>query len=168
MEIKPGKDSYTFPRNAKIVIPNCDGRGYGLFVLPKETAAWMMQNIGEVEDDLMRQSMVTMLNEIYEWRNSETECDVREWLNFLIDYIPREKNYLVASTLNGYLTKPMLEMGTAEDEVRLWEIASTCDNPALSRRLKMTLAHVMRSEEVCDVMYDMWFNQSDKMLNESD
>ena len=167
VEIKPGKDSYTFPYHAN-VIPNCDGRGYGLFGLQPETIEWMMNYIGEVEDDLMRQSMVTMLNEVYEWRNIETMCSVYAWLDFLIDYIPREKNYLIASTLNGYLTKPMLEVGTAEDEARLWEIASTCDNPALSRRLKMTLAHVMRSEEVCAKMYDMWSAESDKMLNESD
>lgn len=168
VEIKPGNKGYTFPRNAKIVIPNCDGRGYGLFGLQLETIELMMNYIGEVEDDLMRQSMVTMLNEVYEWRNIETECSVYEWLDFLIDYIPREKNYLIASTLNGYLTKPMLEVGTAEDEARLWEIATTCDNPALSRRLKMTLAHVMRSEEVCSKMYEMWSAESDKMLNESD
>ena len=166
---------HSFPRKAKIVIPNCDGRGYGLFSLPEETVEWMMQNIDSIDDDLMRQSMVTMLNEVYEWRNSDrliigayNILTVREWLDFLIDYIPREKNYLVASTLNGYLTKPMLEVGTAEDEARLWEIAATCDNPALSRRLKMTLAHVMRSEEVCAKMYDMWSTESDKMLNESD
>ena len=164
-----------FPRNAEVVIPNSDGRGYGLFVLPKKTIEWMMDHIGEVEDDLMRQSMVTMLNEMYEWRKSNalsTEernaLTARTWLDFLISYIPREKNYLIASTLNGYLTKPMLEVGTAEDEARLWEIASTCENTSLSRRLKMTLAHVMRSEEVCAVMYDMWLNKSDKMLNESD
>ena len=164
-----------FPRNAEVVIPNSDGRGYGLFVLPKKTIEWMMDHIGEVEDDLMRQSMVTMLNEMYEWRKSNalsTEernaLTARTWLDFLISYIPREKNYLIASTLNGYLTKPMLEMGTAEDEARLWEIASTCENTSLSRRLKMTLAHVMRSGEVCAVMYDMWLNKSDKMLNESD
>ena len=166
---------HSFPRKAKIVIPNCDGRGYGLFSLPEETVEWMMQNIDSIDDDLMRQSMVTMLNEVYEWRNSDrliigayNILTAREWLDFLIDYIPREKNYLVASTLNGYLTKPMLEVGTAEDEARLWEIASTCDNPALSRRLKMTLAHVMRAEEVCAKMYDMWSTKSDKMLNESD
>ena len=164
-----------FPRNAEVVIPNSDGRGYGLFILPKKTIEWMMDHIGEVEDDLMRQSMVTMLNEMYEWRKSNalsTEernaLTARTWLDFLISYIPREKNYLIASTLNGYLTKPMLEVGTAEDEARLWEIASTCENTSLSRRLKMTLAHVMRSEEVCAVMYDMWLNKSDKMLNESD
>ncbi|MBQ2239441.1 MAG: aminopeptidase, partial [Alistipes sp.] len=94
-----GEGHIKFPRNAEVVIPNCDGRGYGLFVLPKETAEWMMEHIGEVEDDLMRQSMATMLNEIYEWRKSETECDVQRWLNFLLDYIPCEKNYLIASTL---------------------------------------------------------------------
>ena len=168
VETKLGQGHIKFPRNAEVVIPNCDGRGYGLFVLPKETIEWMMEHIGEIDDDLMRQSMVTMLNEIYEWRNSETECNVRRWLNFLLDYIPREKNYLIASTLNGYLTKPMLEVGTAEDEARLWEIATTCENTSLSRRLKMTLAHVMRSEEVCAKMYDMWSAESDKMLNESD
>jgi aminopeptidase N len=168
VETKFGEGHIKFPRNAEVVIPNCDGRGYGLFVLPKETAEWMMEHIGEVEDDLMRQSMATMLNEIYEWRKSETECDVQRWLNFLLDYIPCEKNYLIASTLNGYLTKPMLEVGTAEDEARLWEIATTCDNASLSRRLKMTLAHVMRSKETYAAMYDMWLSQSDKMLNESD
>ena len=168
VETKLGQGHIKFPRNAEVVIPNCDGRGYGLFCLSLETVDWMMNNIGEVEDDLMRQSMVTMLNEVYEWRNIETECSVYAWLDFLIDYIPREENYLIASTLNSYLTKPMLEVGTAEDEARLWEIASTCDNPALSRRLKMTLAHVMRSEEVCAKMYDMWSAESDKMLNESD
>ena len=175
VEIKPNEGvplqevcDIKFPRNAEVVIPNCDGRGYGLFILPNKTVKWMMEHIGEVEDDLMRQSMVTMLNEVYEWRNSATECDVRKWLNFLLDYIPCEKSYLVASTLNGYLTKPMLEVGTAQDEARLWEIATTCDNTSLSRRLKMTLAHVMRSEEVCAVMYDMWLSKSDKILNESD
>ena len=175
VETKLGQGHIKFPRNAEVVIPNSDGRGYGLFVLPKKTVEWMMDHIGEVEDDLMRQSMVTMLNEMYEWRKSNalsTEernaLTARTWLDFLISYIPREKNYLIASTLNGYLTKPMLEMGTAEDEARLWEIASTCENTSLSRRLKMALAHVMRSGEVCAVMYDMWLNKSDKMLNESD
>ena len=182
VKIEPGEGAplhevcdIKLPRNAEVVIPNCDGRGYGLFGLPKKTIEWMMEHIGEVEDDLMRQSMVTMLNEMYEWRKSyalSTEernaLTARTWLDFLISYIPRENNYLIASTLNGYLTKPMLEVGTAEDEARLWEIASTCENASLSRRLKMTLAHVMRSEEVCAVMYDMWLNQSDKMLNESD
>ena len=182
VEIEPGEGAplqevcdIKFPRNAEVVIPNCDGRGYGLFELSTQTITWMMEHIGEIEDDLMRQSMVTMLNEMYEWRksnalNTDTRnaLTARTWLDFLMEYIPREENYLIASTLNGYLADPMLEVGTAEDEARIWAIATTCENTALARRLKMTLAHVMRSDEVCDVIYNMWFNQSDVMLNESD
>ena len=165
VEIKPNDGNITLPADAAVVIPNCDGRGYGLFVLPSKSTTWMMEHITEVKDDLMRQSMVTMLNEMFEWRKGFT---AREWLDFLLKYIPREKNYLIASTLNSYLTKPMLEVGTAEDEARLLDMASHCDNPALCRRLKMTLAHVMRSEAVCALMYDMWYTKSDKTLNESD
>ena len=174
VEIKPGKSGYTFPRKAKVVIPNSDGRGYGLFALPKETREWMMQNISSIDDDLMRQSMVIMLNEIYEQRNSaelglwgKTTLE-REWFDFLLGYLPKEESYLIASTLNGYLIRPMLQLGTAEDEMRLWEIATTTENMALSRRLKMTLAHVMRSEEACAKMYEIWSKSDDATLNESD
>ena len=174
VEIKPGKSGYTFPRKAKVVIPNSDGRGYGLFALPKETREWMMQNISSIDDDLMRQSMAIMLNEIYEQRNSselglwgKTTLE-REWFDFLLGYIPKEESYLIASTLNGYLIRPMLQLGTAEDEMRLWEIATTTDNRALSRRLKMTLAHVMRSEEACAKLYEIWSKADDATLNESD
>lgn len=174
VEIKPGKSEYTFPRKAKIVIPNSDGRGYGLFALPKETREWMMQNIENIDDELMRQSMVVMLNEIYEQRNNSrlslwgNKGVVREWLDFLLSYLPKEQSYLIASTLNGYLTRPMLQIGTAEDEMRLWDIATTTEDMALSRRLKMTLAHVMRSEEVCAKMFEIWAAADDTTLNESD
>ena len=174
VEIKPGKSEYTFPRKAKIVIPNSDGRGYGLFALPKETREWMMQNIENIDDELMRQSMVVMLNEIYEQRNNSElslwgdKRFVREWLDFLLSYLPKEQSYLIASTLNGYLTRPMLQIGTAEDEMRLWDIATTTEDMALSRRLKMTLAHVMRSEEVCAKMFEIWAAADDTTLNESD
>ena len=174
VEIKPGKSGYTFPRKAKVVIPNSDGRGYGLFALPKETREWMMQNISSIDDELMRQSIVVMLNEVYEQRNNielslrgDTTL-VREWLDFLLSYLPKEQSYLIASTLNGYLTRPMLQMGTTEDEMRLWDIATTTEDMALSRRLKMTLAHVMRSEEVCAKMFEIWAAADDATLNESD
>ena len=179
VELKPENPEYIFPRRAKIIIPNSDGRGYGLFALPEATREWMMQNIESIDDELMRQSMLVMLNEIYEQRNSAELNDegathmldatyTRRWLNFLLDYLPKEHSYLIASTINGYLTRPMLQIGTSEDEMRLWDIAATTDNRALSRRLKMTLAHVMHSEEACDKMFEIWSSQGDTTLNESD
>ena len=162
--------------DADVVIPNIDGRGYGLFVLPRKSMSWMMQNIANIEDELMRQSMVIMLNEMYEQRNNAQlpeeaqrhPLGAREWLDFLLDYLPKEQNYLIASTLNGYLARPMLEAGGPEDEARLLQIALTHDNTSLCRRLKMTLAAVVRSEDVVANLYDTWLRASDTTLNESD
>ena len=162
--------------NVDIVVPNSDGRGYGLFVLPRKSIEWMMQNIATIEDDLMRQSMVIMLNEMYEQRNNiqlseealRHPLEAREWLDFLLDYLPKEENYLIASTLNGYLVRPMSEVGDAEDEARLLQLATTLDNASLCRRLKMTLASVMCSESVVGSLYDTWLTANDAMLNESD
>jgi aminopeptidase N len=167
--IPAGTTNYEVPRGVEMVLPNSDGRGYGHFVLDAKIIAWLTTNMRSIEDDLMRQSFITVLNEEYEanWL-LDNSLDSRHWLDFLLGYLPYEKNHLVASTINGYLTRPLLRAGNAEDEARLWEIATTHDNIALRRGLKMTLAHTMRSEEVCNIMYEIWLSASDTTLNESD
>ena len=167
--IPAGTTEYKAPRGVEMLLPNNDGRGYGHFWLDEEIIAWLTENMTTVEDDLMRQSLIMVLNEEYEndWQHN-TGLDSRRWLDFLLDYLPDEKNYLIASTLNGYLTRPLLRAGTDEDEARLWEIATTHDNMALRRSLKMTLAHAMRSEEITATYYDIWLTKSDNSLNESD
>ena len=167
--IPAGTTNYEVPRGVEMVLPNSDGRGYGHFVLDTEIIEWLTKNMATIEDDLMRQSFITVLNEEYEANWLLDNClDSRRWLDFLLGYLPYEKNHLVASTINGYLTRPLLRVGNAEDEARLWEIATTHDNIALRRSLKMTLAHTMRSEEVCNIMYEIWLSASDTTLNESD
>ena len=167
--IPAGTTYYEVPRGVEMVLPNSDGRGYGHFVLDTEIIEWLTKNMTTIEDDLMRQSLIMVLNEEYEanWL-LDNGLDSRRWLDFILDYLPHEKNHLIASTLNGYLTRPLLRAGNAEDETRLWEIATTHNNIALRRSLKMTLAHAMRSEEVSSKMFDIWLSQSDKGLNESD
>ncbi len=167
--IPAGTTYYKVPRGVEMVLPNSDGRGYGHFVLDTEIIEWLTKNMATIEDDLMRQSLIMVLNEEYEanWL-LDNGLDSRRWLDFILDYLPHEKNHLIASTLNGYLTRPLLRVGNAEDEARLWDIATTHNNIALRRSLKMTLAHAMRSEEVSAKMFDIWLSQSDKVLNESD
>ncbi len=167
--IPAGTTYYEVPRGVEMVLPNSDGRGYGHFVLDTEIIEWLTKNMTTIEDDLMRQSLIMVLNEEYEanWL-LDNSLDSRRWLDFILDYLPHEKNHLIASTLNGYLTRPLLRAGNAEDEARLWEIATTTEDMALSRSLKMTLAHVMRSEEVSAKMFDIWLSASDTTLNESD
>ena len=167
--IPEGTTDFEVPRNVDIILPNSDGRGYGHFVLDEEIVTWLTKNMATLEDDIMRQSFIMMLNEEYEanWLH-DNGIDSRRWLDFILDYLPHEKNHLIASTLNGYLTRPLLRAGNAKDEARLWEIASTHNNIALRRSLKMTLAHAMRSEEACAKMYEIWSEADDTTLNESD
>lgn len=166
--IPAGTVEYIAPRDVKVLLPNSDGRGYGYFMLPKEVVAWLTENMSTIEDDLMRQSLIMTLNEVYEqsWMLSSS-LDSRRWLDFILSYLPKEDNYLIASTLDNYLTRPLLRVGTAEDEERLWEIATTHDDSSLRRNLKMTLAHTMRSETIIVKYYfDIWRNEGDKELNE--
>lgn len=156
-------------KDAKLIIPNVDGRGYGLFLLGSEQMEWIMTNMATAEDDLMRESMAIMLNECYQQSEFfKDKLTPRRWLDFLLDYIPAERNYLVGSTLNGFIAHPMLEVGTKEDEERLWEVANAHTDRSLARNLKMTLAQVMRSDDIVERYYDVWLNESDKELNESD
>ena len=167
VEISPEHPCHTFPTTATMVVPNSDGRGYGLFVLSDDTMEWMMEHINDVEDELMRESMIMMLNEMYEW-SSDRSLDARRWLDFLIGYLPHETNYLIAATINSYLTKPLLEVGTPEDEAHLLALALECDDSSVSRRLLMTIAHAMRSEDIAATLFDIWETAESTMLNESD
>ena len=155
--------------DAELIIPNIDGRGYGLFLLDRKQREWMMENMTTIDDDLMRESFAIMLNECYEQSEFfKHKLSSRRWLDFLLGYIPSERNFLVGSTLGGFIAQPMLDVGTATDEERLLHIANTHSDRSLARNLKLTLARTMRSERIIEHYYDKWLNLSDAELNESD
>lgn len=161
-----GSSSASCGRDIAIVVPNVDGRGYGLFELPAEVRCWMMENMASTADDLMRQSMLVMLNELCEQRGDTFPA--REWLDFLLDYLPAEENYLIGSTINGYIARLMLDVGTNEDEARLMELANNHPNSSLQRNLMLTLARVMRSDSSAEYLFDLWLSNQDARFNESD
>lgn len=155
--------------DAELIIPNIDGRGYGLFLLDRKQREWMMENMTTIDDDLMRESFAIMLNECYEQSEFfKHKLSSRRWLDFLLGYIPSERNFLVGSTLGGFIAQPMLDVGTATDEERLLYIADTHSDRSLARNLKLTLARTMRSKRIIEHYYDKWLNLSDAELNESD
>lgn len=156
--------TYAIPENTVVVVPNSDGRGYGLFLPDTVSLEWLAENISTLEDDVMRLSVAITLNECYEWGY----IDSRRWLDVLLEALPREKSYLVASTLNGYLSKPMVELRCEEDELRLWQMAECHSVGSLRRGLVMTLARVATSEQVVERLYRAWSKESIAQLGESD
>ena len=155
---------YNIPTNTIALLPNSDGRGYGLFVPDEASMRWVMTNMSTIETDVTREALIMMLNECYEWHI----IDARAWLDFLLNYLPTEHNYLITSTLNGYLAKPMLEVATAEDEERLWIMANNHAIASLRRPLVMTLAAVATSESVVAKLNNAWRNESIAQLDEND
>ena len=155
--------------DAELIIPNIDGRGYGLFLLDRKQREWIMENMTTIDDDLMRESLLIMLNEYNEQSEFfKHKLSSRRWLNFLLGYLPEEENYLIGSTINGYIGRLMLEVGTAEDEARLLELANSHPDKALQRNLMLTLAHVMRSEATVEHVFEMWIRGGDARFNEVD
>ncbi len=155
--------------DAELIIPNIDGRGYGLFLLDRKQREWMMENMTTIDDDLMRESLVIMLNECNEQSVFfKHKLSSRCWLDFLLEYLPEEDNYLIGSTINGYIGRLMLEVGTAEDEARLLGLANSHPDKALQRNLMLTLAHVMRAEATVEQMFEMWIRGGDTRFNEVD
>ena len=115
----------------RVILPNTDGRGYGLFIPTPETMAWLLAHWHEVGDDTARQSLLMTLHENYQARLLDAEA----WLQALLKGLPGERNELVASTLCSYLAEPLREVGTAEVETELWQWSE--HHPLTSCRLQL-------------------------------
>ena len=155
---------YPIGEGVVAVLPNSCGRGYGLFIPDTKSREWIMENFATLDDELLRESLAITLNECYE---SEI-ITPQTWLDFLLRYIDSEPNELVASTLNSYLGGVMVEVGDSRAEERVWEIIQESHNPALARRLTMTLAHAMTSAPSIERLYSLWEQMSGTQLSEQD
>ena len=150
--------------NIVALLPNSCGRGYGLFIPDSQSREWIMANIATLDDALLRESLIIILHECYQHDIISAE----EWLYFILSNIGTEPNYLIASTLNDYLAGVMIEVGKQDAESHLWSIICKLNNPSLSRRLTMTLAHVMTSNHSIERLYTLWESQSNPQLDEQD
>ena len=146
------------------ILPNSCGRGYGLFIPDSQSREWIMANIATLDDALLRESLIITLHECYQ----HDIITAKEWLNFILNHIAIEPNYLIASTLNDYLAGAMIEVGDTEAENRLWDIICDNNTPSLCRRLTMTLAHAMTSNHSIERLYTLWESQSNPQLDEQD
>ena len=146
------------------LLPNSCGRGYGLFIPDERSREWIMANFATLDDALLRESLVITLHECYQHDIITAE----QWLDFILRHIAIEPNYLIASTLNDYLAGAMIEVHNPEAENYLWRVICTHNNPSLSRRLTMTLAHAMVSKHSYERIYKLWESMSNTQFDEQD
>lgn len=166
VEVNLTNESYaiTVPLGTQAILPNTDGRGYGLFIPDEESREWMLTHWQETSDDTACQSLLMSLYENYQHRLISD----REWMEALINGLKSEKNVLIASTLCGYLGTPLSQLGQASWEEEIWEWSDK--HPLASCRLQLIrcLISNARAPKSIDKLYQLWKEQSHPMLNERD
>lgn len=144
----------------KHLLPNIDGRGYGLFILDEAQKSWLLSHWSSIEDDTSRQALLMILKENYE----AGLLDNLEWQNMLLGAIEGERNALICSTLCSYLYDPMRTASCAETEAKAYALAISHQLSSCQRQLLRTLTSVATSKEVCDKLYALWLAGSHPLL----
>ena len=166
MEVNLTNETYaiTVPLGTQAILPNTDGRGYGLFIPDEESREWMLAHWQETSNDTARQSLLMLLYENYQHRLISD----KEWMEALMNGLKNEKNALIASTLCGYLGAPLSQLGQASWEEEIWEWSDK--HPLASCRLQLIrcLISNARAPKSIDKLYQLWKEQSHPMLNERD
>ena len=152
------------PEGTQVILPNTDGRGYGLFIPTPETMAWLLAHWHEVDDDTARQSLLMTLHENYQAGLLEAEA----WLQALLEGLPSERNALVASTLCSYLGEPLREVGTAEVEELLWQWSEKHALASCRLQLMRSLIANARAPKTIAQLYTVWEQKSHPTLSERD
>ena len=152
------------PEGTQVILPNTDGRGYGLFIPTPETMAWLLAHWHEVGDDTARQSLLMTLHENYQARLLGAEA----WMQALLAGLPGERNELVASTLCSYLGDPLREVGTAEVEALLWRWTEEHALASCRLQLMRSLIANARAPKTVDRLYGVWERKEHPLLSERD
>ena len=152
------------PEGTEAILPNTDGRGYGLFIPDEASKEWMLAHWQETSDDTARQSLLMSLYENYQHRL----ISGKEWMNALMNGLKSEKNVLIASTLCGYLGEPWQKSDNETWEEEIWKWSES--HPLTSCRLQLIrcLISNARAPKSIERLYQLWEKQSQPMLNERD
>lgn len=152
------------PEGSEVILPNTDGRGYGLFVPTEKTMGWLLGHWQEIGNETTRQSLLMMLYENYKAELIEDSV----WMDALMRGLVVERNPLIASTICGYLGGPLREVGTEELEEQLWQQAQR--HPIASCRLQLMrlLISNAKAPRSLERLYGIWEQQTHPQLSERD
>lgn len=166
VEVNMTHETYalTVPIGTNAILPNTDGRGYGLFIPDEQSTQWLLSHWQETKDDTSRQSLLMLLHENYQARLISD----KEWMNALLNGLKTEKNALTASTLCSYLGGPLQKLGSDELEQQIWEWSEK--HPIASCRLQLIRCLISNASapQSIEKLYQLWESQSHPMLNERD
>lgn len=164
------------------LIPNVDGRGYGVFLLEEEQLASLLRHWQSLTTGTARQAVVMNLHENYLLRNISPE----DWLKSLIASLREETDALTASTICAYLGEPLRRIALsgsdefissttlpifqrkAQFESELVGLSGSHPLTSVRLQLKRLLFHIGSSRATTQWMQQIWENANDPLLSERD
>lgn len=152
------------------ILPNVDGRGYGLFTFADKKQLKGLLNIWQSTQGVTRQSLLMTLNENY----LAGKLSHIEWFNTLLEGLKKETDVQTASTLTRYMSEPLLQLYYASDpqladlESQLLYQATSHQLNAVRTQLWRLLASRATSEKVVDALYAEWNAATNPLLSIND
>lgn len=161
-------DKADFPHfHAKTFLENKDGSRYGFTELNDKQIRELMAHWPNEKDGTSRQALLMTLQENYLARN----IDDVTWIEFLIDNLGEEEDYLTASTLISYLREPMMLQKNKQlcetFEKELLVLAQHHASNAFRTDIYRLLRSVARTPVVIEKLHSIWQKQS-APLSEND
>ncbi len=157
----------TLPFTPTRILPNTDGRGYGLFVPDNNSLHWLLEHWQEIDNETTRQAVLMMMHENYQAKGIPNTA----WMNALLNGIHCEKNPLIASTLTNYLSSPLQEISSAERdkiENELYKLSHSHPIPSCRIQLLRLLITEAASPTMIQCLYSLWETERVQQLNERD
>ena len=145
-----------------IILPNTDGKGYGLFLLTDEQQSFIWDKLhghqgNNPDDEVLRGSLLINLYE----NLRHGSINAGTYQKHLINYLTEEQNPLLYTLGLGYLSNcaKWYETDTKTIEEGLWKLATT--HPETSYRLQAFryYSSLAKSTESVNRLYKIWKDQ---------
>ena len=123
------------------------------------------------DDPVRRLTLIMNLNENY-LRGVIPDLD---WMNFLSESLSNERDDLIAASIVGYMSEPLMRLsmfsdahGSANVEQCLMEMADNQDIISVRTLLLRLLSKYAASSGVVDELYNIWSAGNDSRLSQAD
>lgn len=160
-----------FFHNPSLIIPNADGKGYGLFTLPADYLRRLLRAMpASAPDSLTPAGRLQTWMDLYENYLAGRIGDA-EWADAVLTAIAMERDPLAAAAFSGYLSMPLSMLDAREGEPlerEMLNLASAHAIPSVRTALLKSLAAHARSKAACDSLMAIWRRGDTPLLNEND
>lgn len=149
------------------IMPNSDGRGYGLMLVDSASTEWLLEHWQDMGDETARMSALMVLDEMYQHKR----IDADRWALSLIGGLGREDNALIASAAVNDMYYPLRELSQerrSQLERQLFGLYESHSLPSCRTQLLRLIVSESRDEESTKALYKIWDAMSTPLFSEDD